>query len=71
MFVTNKNFGPRFGVKPRKKFIAIHNKAHSTFFCEYCLFVKPSVKKISRGVWYCKNCKVKFAGPFCHPYKIE
>ena len=28
--------------------------------CPYC--ERPALKRIAAGIWYCKKCKVKFAG---------
>lgn len=28
--------------------------------CPYC--ERPALKRVAAGIWYCKKCKVKFAG---------
>lgn len=30
------------------------------YICPYC--ERPALKRVAAGIWYCKKCKVKFAG---------
>lgn len=52
-------FGVRYGVKVRKKYAAVKEKAKDNR-CIVCGHNK--VKKVSAGIWLCKKCGAKFTG---------
>ena len=54
-------FGPRYGKSVRKKITEIESKQHKKQICPFCK--KPKLKRLSKGIWKCKKCKKKFAGP--------
>ena len=53
-------FGARYGSRLKAKVSAIESKQKKGYKCPLCL--KNKVKKVSYGIWYCKNCDTKFAG---------
>lgn len=53
-------FGARYGKKLRVIYSKIHEKAKDKHNCPKCAR-EGSVKRVSFGVWECKNCKTKFA----------
>ena len=53
-------FGPRYGRKIRSRVIAVEKIQRTKQKCPYCL--KNSVKRISKGIWYCDKCNSKFTG---------
>ncbi len=57
---TTGRFGSRYGVGIRKKLLKVEVKQKEKFSCPECCFDK--VKRISKGVYYCKKCELKFAG---------
>lgn len=52
-------FGSRYGKKVRDKIVKIEDKQRIKQICPYCK--RPGVKRISKGIWYCKKCNRKFA----------
>lgn len=58
-------FGVRYGRTLKLKLTAvekIQKKAHN---CPTCM--KPSLKRISSGIWKCKKCGTKLAGKAYKP----
>jgi large subunit ribosomal protein L37Ae len=59
-------FGPRYGRKVRIEIADIEKFQKLKYNCPVCL--KPSLKRIAKGIWVCKKCKLKFAGKAYKPY---
>lgn len=58
-------FGPRYGVRVRKRvrdILTIKNMRHE---CPNCYH--RSVKRVSSGVWQCSHCNVKFTATAYNP----
>jgi large subunit ribosomal protein L37Ae len=53
-------FGARYGKKLRVNYNKHYNAAKTKYACPNCS-KEESVKRVSFGVWECKNCKTKFA----------
>ncbi len=58
-------FGARYGQRVRRKIAEIESKQRKKQICPFC---EKMVKRVSRGIWQCKNCKKRFAG---HAYYLE
>lgn len=57
---TAGRFGPRYGIRVRKRIASIEaakNKKHSCPDCAY-----NRVKRRDTGIWECKHCGLVFAG---------
>ena len=52
-------FGPRYGKRVRNKLVKIEEKQRIKQKCPFC--GKKGVKRLSKGIWYCKKCGKKFA----------
>jgi len=48
-----------YGKKIRATTTALEKTGKNRYKCPNCSRI--AVKKLSMGVWYCKNCKTKFA----------
>ena len=55
---TDGRFGPRYGKTVRERLAKLEKKQRATQYCPYC--GKP-IKRVSKGLWYCKSCKTRFA----------
>ncbi|MBT3690711.1 50S ribosomal protein L37ae [Candidatus Woesearchaeota archaeon] len=53
-------FGARYGGPIKHKLSKIEAKQKKKYTCPKCL--KDKIKRVSAGIWQCKNCNVKFAG---------
>ncbi len=53
-------FGVRYGQSVKKRITEIENKQRQRQQCPYC---KGRVKRASKGIWQCKKCGKRFAGP--------
>jgi len=53
-----KRFGARYGRTVKRRLAQVEREQKKRHKCPYCL--KPAVKRVFTGVWYCKNCGVKF-----------
>lgn len=53
-------FGPRYGMRLRKKWVEIDKKQRMLHECPSCRRI--SVKRVSTSIWECKKCGAKFAG---------
>jgi large subunit ribosomal protein L37Ae len=60
---SSARFGPRYGVRGRRRVAAIEREKR--FSCPSC--GSMSVKRISTGIFMCKRCGIKFAGGAYHP----
>jgi len=52
-------FGARYGKTVRTRLIKVESKQRKKQNCPYCK--KSGVKRMSKGIWYCKKCDKKFA----------
>lgn len=52
-------FGARYGKRVRSKLIKVEQKQRIKQICPFC--EKKGVKRLSKGIWYCKKCGKKFA----------
>jgi len=57
---TTGRFGPSYGGPIKNKLSKIEKKQRAKYTCPKCL--KDKVKRVSSGIWHCKNCDTKFAG---------
>lgn len=55
-----KRFGARYGRRVKEKLAAIEKVQRADHKCPYCHYLK--VKRVSAGIWHCKNCEAKFTG---------
>lgn len=53
-------FGSRCGKKIRDNIAEVESKSRAKYECPYCL--SQTLKRVSKGVWYCKKCNKKIAG---------
>ncbi|NCN98799.1 50S ribosomal protein L37ae [Candidatus Pacearchaeota archaeon CG10_big_fil_rev_8_21_14_0_10_35_219] len=54
-------FGTGYGTRVRKRLNVIEDAQRKKQTCPYCK--KPGVKRVASGIWHCKKCGKKFAGP--------
>ncbi|MBW3015225.1 50S ribosomal protein L37ae [Candidatus Woesearchaeota archaeon] len=59
-FASAKRFGTRYGRTTKRKFATIENLQRSKHKCPSCR--KDAVKRVSKGIWQCKKCNLKFTG---------
>jgi len=52
-------FGARYGKRPKATLIAVEIKQRKKQKCPFCK--KTGLKRLSKGLWYCKKCNKKFA----------
>ena len=57
---TAGRFGSRYGKKIRQAVAEIEGLQKKKAICPKCKM--PYVKRISTGIYFCKKCKIKFAG---------
>jgi large subunit ribosomal protein L37Ae len=62
-------FGVRYGQKDRSKVAEIEKIQKQSHVCPRCGL--PHVTRLSSGIWTCKKCGNKFAGPAYLPYTIQ
>ena len=62
---SSGRFGPRYGVRVRKKIAEIESIQRKK---QSCIFCDGIIKRLSKGIWECKKCGKKFAG---HAYFIK
>lgn len=53
-------FGPRYGLKIRKKIMNIEKSTRIRHKCPSCL--KKGLKRKAAGIWECRKCGMKMAG---------
>jgi large subunit ribosomal protein L37Ae len=58
-------FGVRYGRKIRERFIEVEKTQRKRHACPSCL--KKTVKRVSKGIWQCNKCGLKFAGKAYKP----
>lgn len=54
-------FGTRYGRKIRLTVSKIEKEERKRYVCPKCNL--PYVKRVACGIWKCKKCGLKFAGP--------
>jgi large subunit ribosomal protein L37Ae len=59
-------FGPRYGMRLRKRWLEIDEKQRRYHECPVCR--RLAVKRIASGIWGCRRCGAKFAGGAYLPY---
>jgi large subunit ribosomal protein L37Ae len=52
-------FGARYGKTVRAKLVQVESIQRKKQKCPFCN--KLGAKRLSKGIWYCKKCKKKFA----------
>lgn len=52
--------GPKYGIKHRKKFAAVHSVLKAKRKCPECGSIKFGRQAV--GIWWCKKCGFKIAG---------
>lgn len=60
--ITGK-YGPRYGRVIREKVLKVTRKQIHN--CPECL--RPSIRRLSAGIWTCKKCNVTIAGKAYKP----
>lgn len=58
---TSGRFGPRYGKKIKQAVADIEKIQRQRHICPKCNM--PYVKRVSSGIWACRKCGTKFAGP--------
>jgi len=56
---SSGRFGPRYGVRVRKRVKDIESKQKKKHECPSCHH--ESVKREGSGIWLCRHCDTKFA----------
>ncbi len=54
-----KRFGPRYGLKPKRRVDEIERLSRKKYRCPSCGSV--AVKRIAAGIWKCRKCGFVFA----------
>lgn len=62
-------FGARYGTKVRSRVAEIEKIQKGKLICPKCEM--PHVKRIAKGIWYCKKCGRKFTGLAYYPTQME
>lgn len=58
-------FGPRYGVKIRRRILEVEQGQKGPHPCPRCQAV--GVRRLSSGVWKCRHCGLTFAGGAYRP----
>jgi len=53
-------FGPRYGMKLKKRWLEIDKKQRALHECPNCN--RRAVRRISTGIWKCRKCGTTFVG---------
>jgi large subunit ribosomal protein L37Ae len=53
-------FGPRYGLKIRRRVAAVEARMKQKHVCPVC--GRRAVRRISTGIWQCQKCGATFAG---------
>jgi large subunit ribosomal protein L37Ae len=53
-------FGPRYGVKIRRRILEVETVRKATHTCPRCQAV--NVHRVGSGIWRCRKCGLTFAG---------
>ena len=62
-------FGAKYGVRIRKRLLAIERSQKKKYVCPKCRAQK--VARDSAGIWICSKCGLKFAGGAYNPALSE
>jgi ribosomal protein eL43 len=54
-----KRFGVRYGKRNKEKVATLEREHRGKRKCPYCNYIK--LKRLSKGIWLCEKCNVKFA----------
>ncbi|MDE1768518.1 MAG: 50S ribosomal protein L37ae, partial [Candidatus Micrarchaeota archaeon] len=54
------NFGIRYGVSLRKRYLAVKADKQRRYKCDLC--GKEAVKREGNAIWRCRHCNATFAG---------
>ena len=57
-FGSTKRFGSRYGKRLRDRYGTAEAEQRKTHKCPYCHYEK--VNRLSKGIWSCDKCGVKF-----------
>jgi large subunit ribosomal protein L37Ae len=57
---SSGKFGPRYGMRLRKKWLEVDKKQRMLHECPVCR--RKAVRRVSTGIWSCRKCGTKFAG---------
>ena len=57
---TSGRFGPRYGIKIRRKISTLEVRQKKRHVCPQCNY--SAVKRVSTGIWNCRHCGYTFAG---------
>ncbi len=58
-------YGSRYGFGIKKRILKVESILKKKHKCPFCY--KKSVKRLASGIWYCDNCKSKFAAKAYSP----
>lgn len=61
-------FKARYGRSVRHKVTEVENIQRKK---QDCIFCNKTAKRLSKGIWYCRNCKKKFASHIYYLPKKE
>lgn len=56
---SSGRFGARYGKRVRARVVQVESKQRKKQKCPFCK--KIGLKRLSKGIWYCKKCDKKFA----------
>jgi large subunit ribosomal protein L37Ae len=57
---SSGRFGPRYGVKLRRRISTLESRQKKKHICPDCNYT--AVKRVSTGIWECKHCGYTFTG---------
>ncbi len=66
---VSAKFGPRYGVKARKRYASVATRVKKKYRCPSCNY--RNVKRTSTGIWKCRHCGFTFAGGAYTPITRE
>jgi len=58
-------FGPRYGVKIRRRILEVETVRKAAHACPRCHAMK--VRRVGSGIWACRKCGLTFAGGAYRP----
>ena len=66
---SSGRFGARYGTKTKKIVTNVERLQKQKQICPYC--ERPALKRIASGIWFCKKCRIKFAGGAYFPKFVK
>jgi len=57
---STKRYGTRYGPRNKEKVSILEQQHRGKHKCPFCNYEK--VIRLSRGIWQCEKCNIKFAG---------